>query len=93
MKRRGLRIVLGAMFALLAVGAFNTQTAEAGHRYRYRRAYVPRYAPRYYAPRYIAPRYVVPAYPRYGGVYYAPTYRYPSYGFGVSIGYGGGFCY
>jgi len=93
MKNRNLKIVLGVAFALMAFGAFNTQTAEAGHRHhRYRRAYVPRYcAPRYYAPRYYAPRYVVPAYPRYG---ISINYGYqPSYGYGYGYGYGGGFCY
>lgn len=99
MKARRLSIILSVAFAMFAFGAFNTSTAEAGHRHRggfygprvvYRPAYRPVYR-RVYRP-------VYPVYPRYRsygvGVYVGPSYGYgygPGYGYGG--GYGGGFCY
>ncbi len=98
MKSRRLNIILGVAFALLAFGAFNTQSAEAGHwRHRGRHhgarvIYRPAYRPVYR-----------PVYPRYRtydvGVYVGPRYGY-GYGGGYNYGYvpaygygGGGFCY
>ena len=96
MKARRLSIILGVAFAMFAFGAFNTPTAEAGHRrggfYGPRVVYRPAYRPVYRR----AYRPVYPVYPRYRsygvGVYVGPTYGY-GYGYAPVYRPRGGFCY